>query len=59
MHEFQCGHQECGSGFSASDMNHLRDMIAEHLKADHAVGTATETLMTYLEATCVTSSASE
>jgi hypothetical protein len=45
MHEFQCGHLECGSNFTASDMNHLESMI---------VGTPTETLMSYLKATCVT-----
>ena len=54
MHEFQCGHLECGSNFTASDKSHLKSMIAEHLREAHAVGTPTETLMTYLEATCVT-----
>ncbi|MGQ0774082.1 MAG: DUF1059 domain-containing protein [Pseudonocardiales bacterium] len=54
MHEFQCGHQECGSGFRASSKNHLMAQVADHLKEAHNVDKATETLMTYLEATCVT-----
>lgn len=56
MHEFQCGHLECGSRLTASDMDFLRAQIAEHLKEAHNVPKATETLMTYLEDTCVTSS---
>lgn len=54
MHEFQCGHQECSSQFTASDKNFLMAQVAEHLREAHNVDTATETLMTYLEATCVT-----
>lgn len=54
MHEFQCGHLECGSQFTASDKNHLMAQVAEHLKEAHNVDKATETLMNYLEATCVT-----
>jgi predicted small metal-binding protein len=56
MHEFQCGHQECDSSFTASDKDHLMSMVAQHLKDEHAVPKATETLMTYLAATCVTTS---
>ncbi len=54
MHEFQCGHQECGSRLTASDRNYLKVQIAEHLRDTHNVQTPTETLMTYLEDTCVT-----
>ena len=53
MHEFQCGHQECGSRLTASDRNYLRVQIAQHLHDEHNVQTATETLLTYLEETCV------
>jgi predicted small metal-binding protein len=55
MHEFHCAHQECGSQFTASDKYYLMRQVAEHLKDAHKVERATETLMTYLEATCVTS----
>jgi predicted small metal-binding protein len=58
MHEFQCGHQECGSRLTASDKDHLRRQVAEHLRDAHGVNKATETLMTYLEATCVTTTSS-
>ncbi|HEX2299790.1 MAG TPA: DUF1059 domain-containing protein [Pseudonocardiaceae bacterium] len=54
MHEFQCGHQECSSQFTASDKDHLMAKVAEHLRDAHNVDQATETLMSYLEATCVT-----
>jgi predicted small metal-binding protein len=54
MHEFQCGHQECSSQFTASDKNQLMTKVAEHLRESHNVDTATQTLMNYLEATCVT-----
>ncbi len=54
MHEFQCGHQECGSQFTASHKADLMRQVAEHLKDAHDVGRATETLMSYLESTCVT-----
>ena len=54
MHEFQCGHQECGSQFTASDKSYLMIKVAEHLRESHNVDTATQTLMNYLEATCVT-----
>lgn len=54
MHEFQCGHQECGSRFTASDKDYLMRQIAEHLRDSHNVKKPTETLMTYLDTTCVT-----
>lgn len=54
MHEFQCGHQECSSRFTASDKAYLMQQVKEHLKEAHNVNAATETLMSYLEATCVT-----
>lgn len=54
MHEFQCGHQECGSQFTASSKEYLMRQVAEHLKEAHNVDKATETLMSYLESTCVT-----
>lgn len=56
IHEFQCGHQECDSVFTASDKNYLERQIAEHLRTAHNVDKATETLMAYLNATCVTTS---
>ncbi|MGH3793319.1 MAG: DUF1059 domain-containing protein [Pseudonocardiaceae bacterium] len=56
MHEFQCGHLECSSRFTASDKNHLMQQVAQHLKDAHHVDKATETLMAYLESTCVTTS---
>ena len=55
MHEFQCGHLECGSRFTASDKNYLMSQVAEHLRDAHNVQQATATLLTYLETTCVTS----
>ncbi len=54
MHEFTCGHQECSSQFSSSDKNVLMRQVADHLKEVHNVQTATQTLLGYLEATCVT-----
>lgn len=54
MHEFNCGHQECSSQFTASNKNYLMAQVAEHLRDVHNVDKATETLMSYLETTCVT-----
>ena len=54
MHEFTCGHQECSSQFSSSDKNYLMRQVADHLKDAHSVQTATQTLLGYLETTCVT-----
>lgn len=58
MHEFQCGHLECGSSFTASDKDYLMHQVAEHLRDAHNVQQATETLLTYLETTCVTTTTS-
>jgi predicted small metal-binding protein len=55
MHQFRCAHQECGSQLTASDRYYLMRQVAEHLKDAHKVPKVTETLMTYLETTCVTS----
>ncbi|MGH3921884.1 MAG: DUF1059 domain-containing protein [Pseudonocardiaceae bacterium] len=54
MHEFQCGHQECGRRITASDKDYLMHQVAEHLREVHNVNQVTEALMNYLEATCVT-----
>ena len=54
MHQFQCGHQECFSQYTSSNKDDLMRQVAEHLKEAHNVDRATETLMNYLEATCVT-----
>ena len=55
MHEFTCGHQECSSQFTSHDKNNLMQQVASHLKDAHNVQTATQTLLGYLEATCVKS----
>ncbi len=54
MHQFQCGHEECGSQFTAADKDALMAQVAQHLKDTHAVDNPTQTLMGYLESTCVT-----
>ena len=54
MHEFTCGHQECSSQFTASDKDYLMRQVAQHLKEVHNVQKATQTLLGYLETTCVT-----
>jgi predicted small metal-binding protein len=54
MFQFQCGHQECFSQYTASNKDDLMRQVEEHLKDSHDVNTATQTLMDYLEATCVT-----
>lgn len=54
MHEFQCGHQECSSRLVSLDLNHLKSEMAEHLRVAHNVKIASETLVTYLLTTCVT-----
>jgi predicted small metal-binding protein len=53
MHEFTCGHQECGSQFTSSNKDVLMRQVADHLKESHNVQTATQTLLGYLETTCV------
>lgn len=59
MYEFNCGHQECSSQFTASNKSYLMTQVAEHLQDVHNVDKATETLMSYLEETCVTTTPSE
>ncbi len=54
MHQFQCGHEECGSEYTAANKADLMAQVAEHLKESHNVDKATQTLMGYLESTCVT-----
>jgi len=54
MHEFTCGHQECSSELTSSDKDVLMHQVADHLKEVHNVQTATQTLLGYLDATCVT-----
>lgn len=54
MYQFQCGHQECFSQCAASNKDDLMQQVAEHLKEAHNVDHASQTLMSYLEATCVT-----
>ena len=56
MHEFTCGHQECSSQFTSSDKDTLMRQVGDHLKEAHNVQTVTQTLLGYLETTCVTSS---
>ncbi len=48
-HHFQCGHEECGSQFAMSNRDDLMGQVAQHLKDEHGIGSATETLMSYLE----------
>lgn len=54
MHEFRCGHQECGSRITASDEGYLMQQVAEHLRDVHKVDPITESLLSYLKTTCVT-----
>ncbi|HYZ37772.1 MAG TPA: DUF1059 domain-containing protein [Pseudonocardiaceae bacterium] len=54
MYQFTCGHQECFSQYIASNKDALMQQVADHLKEAHNVDNATQTLMSYLEATCVT-----
>jgi predicted small metal-binding protein len=55
MHQFQCGHQECFSQFSSPSKDDLMRQVADHLREVHNVEKATQTLLRYLESTCVTS----
>lgn len=54
MHQFQCGHEECGSQFVESNKDDLMRQVAQHLKDAHGVNNVTSTLLSYLESTCVT-----
>jgi predicted small metal-binding protein len=54
MHEFVCAHEECRSEIIESDRDGLRQRVADHLKVSHNIDRPNETIMSYLEATCVT-----
>jgi predicted small metal-binding protein len=54
LHQFQCGHEECGSQLTASTRDDLMRQVAHHLKEAHLIDSVTETLLRYLESTCVT-----
>ncbi|MGH3849274.1 MAG: DUF1059 domain-containing protein [Pseudonocardiaceae bacterium] len=54
MLQFTCGHEECGSQLTASSKDVLVSQVIEHVKKEHDVHTATQTLQSYLVATCVT-----
>ena len=55
MHEFQCGHEECGSRLTAPDEDSLMQQVSEHLRRTHNVDPVTNSLLDYLKMTCVTS----
>ena len=54
VYRFQCGHEQCGSQIIAPTRDDLRLLIAQHLKEAHSVDKVTNTLLIYLESTCVT-----
>jgi predicted small metal-binding protein len=54
VYRFQCGHEDCGSQLTASTKDEIMLLIAQHLKDAHSVNNVTNTLMSYLESTCVT-----
>ncbi|MGH3853585.1 MAG: DUF1059 domain-containing protein [Pseudonocardiaceae bacterium] len=54
MLQFTCAHEECGSQLTASSKDALVSQVIDHVKKDHDVHTATQTLQSYLVATCVT-----
>ncbi len=54
MHEFQCGHQECGSRLTAPNRGDLMRQVERHLKEVHNLDRTTAALLNYLESTCVT-----
>ena len=54
VYRFQCGHEQCGSQIIAPTRDDLRLLIAQHLKEAHSVDKVTNTLLIYLEPTCVT-----
>jgi hypothetical protein len=56
MYEFMCAHQECSSRFTSRKKEILLGQVEDHLMDAHNLPEATQTLMSYLEATCVTSS---
>lgn len=58
MKEFRCGSPECNTQFTAADTDELHAKMATHLKDAHNVQTATQTLVSYLEANAVTDTGS-
>ncbi|MGQ0715796.1 MAG: DUF1059 domain-containing protein [Pseudonocardiales bacterium] len=54
MYEFNCGHQECSSQVRSSNKDDLMRQVAEHVKEYHNLQTASQTVLGYLETTCVT-----
>lgn len=54
VYQFQCGHEECGSELTAASRDKLLLLIAQHLREAHSVDKVTNTLLGYLESTCVT-----
>lgn len=54
MYEFTCGHQECSSQFTSTDKEHLMRQVAEHVKEVHNLQSAPQSILGYLETTCVT-----
>jgi predicted small metal-binding protein len=54
VYRFQCGHEQCSSQITAPTRDDLRLLIAQHLKEAHSVDKVTNTLLIYLESTCVT-----
>ena len=56
MYEFMCAHQECSSQLTSRKKEVLLGQIEDHLMDHHNVQEATQTLLSYLEATCMISS---
>ncbi len=54
MHEFTCGHQECSSQFSSADKEYLMRQVAEHVKEVHDLQFVPQSVLGFLETTCVT-----
>jgi predicted small metal-binding protein len=54
VYRFQCGHEQCRSQVFAPTKDDLTALIAQHLKEVHSVNKVTDTLMSYIESTCVT-----
>jgi predicted small metal-binding protein len=54
VYRFQCGHEQCRGQVFAPTKDDLEVLIAQHLKEVHSVNKVTDTLMSYIESTCVT-----
>ncbi len=54
MYRFQCGHEQCRSQVFAPTKDDLTILIEQHLREVHSVNNVTDTLMSYIESTCVT-----